>query len=158
PLEQNFPRQHYLAELERPTDASLDEVEARARFRIFGAKPGTYGAGLQHLIETGHWQDERDFAAVFVGGGGYAYGPAAEGVDAREVFADRLRTIDVAVHNQDNREHDIFDSDDYYQFHGGMIASVRSLAGRQPKMYVGDSSRPDAARVRDLREEALRVY
>ena len=68
------------------------------------------------------------------------------------------RTIEVAVHNQDNREHDIFDSDDYYQFHGGMIATVRSLTGRQPKAYFGDSSRPDAARVRDLREEALRVY
>ena len=64
----------------------------------------------------------------------------------------------MAVHNQDNREHDIFDSDDYYQFHGGMIASVRSLTGRQPKMYFGDSSRPDTAKVRDLREEALRVY
>jgi cobaltochelatase CobN len=62
------------------------------------------------------------------------------------------------VHNQDNREHDIFDSDDYYQFQGGMIASIRSLTGRQPKAYFGDSSRPDAARVRDLREEALRVY
>jgi cobaltochelatase CobN len=95
---------------------------------------------------------------VFVEWGGYAYGRAADGVDARDVFVERLRTIEVAVHNQDNREHDIFDSDDYYQFHGGMIATVRSLTGRQPKMYFGDSSRPDAARVRDLREEALRVY
>jgi cobaltochelatase CobN len=74
------------------------------------------------------------------------------------VFTERLRAVEVAVHNQDNREHDIFDSDDYYQFHGGMIASVRALTGRQPKTYFGDSSRPDAARVRDLREEALRVY
>ena len=74
------------------------------------------------------------------------------------MFADRLRAVEVAVHNQDNREHDIFDSDDYYQFHGGMIATVRALTGRQPKAYFGDSSRPDDARVRDLREEALRVY
>ena len=158
PVEQNFPRKHYLAELERPTDAGLDEVEARARYRIFGAKPGTYGAGILQLIETRHWQDEHDFATVFVEWGGYAYGRGADGVDARDVFVERLRTIEVAVHNQDNREHDIFDSDDYYQFHGGMIASVRSLTGRQPKMYFGDSSRPDAATVRDLREEALRVY
>ncbi len=158
PVEQNYPRKHYLAELERPTDAALDEVEARARYRIFGAKPGTYGAGIQQLIETRHWQTDHDFATVFVEWGGYAYGRGADGVDARDVFVDRLKTIDVAVHNQDNREHDIFDSDDYYQFHGGMIATVRSLTGRQPKMYVGDSSRPDAARVRDLREEALRVY
>ena len=158
PPEQNYPRKHYLAELQRPTDESLDDVEARAKYRIFGAKPGTYGAGIQHLIETRHWQDDSDFATVFVEWGGYAYGRAADGVDARDVFVERLRTIEVAVHNQDNREHDIFDSDDYYQFHGGMIATVRSLTGRQPKMYFGDSSRPDAAKVRDLREETLRVY
>ena len=158
PPDANFPRKHYLAEIERPTDDSLDEVEARARYRIFGAKPGAYGAGIQQLIETRHWEDAHDFATVFVEWGGYAYGRGADGVDARDVFTERLRAIEVAVHNQDNREHDIFDSDDYYQFHGGMIASIRSLTGRQPKMYFGDSSRPDAARVRDLREEALRVY
>jgi cobaltochelatase CobN len=158
PHEQNFPRKHYLEELARPTEAALDEAEARARYRIFGAKPGSYGAGIQQLVDTRHWQSEQDFATVFVEWGGYAYGREAEGVDARDVFVERLRSIEVAVHNQDNREHDIFDSDDYYQFHGGMIASVRSLTGRQPKMYFGDSSRPDAAKVRDLREEALRVY
>jgi cobaltochelatase CobN len=158
PVDRNYPRKHYLAEIARPTDAAVDEVEARARYRIFGAKPGTYGAGIQQLIETRHWQTDQDFATVFVEWGGYAYGRAADGVDARDVFVDRLRTIEVAVHNQDNREHDIFDSDDYYQFHGGMVATVRSLTGRQPKMYFGDSSRPDSARVRDLREEALRVY
>ncbi len=158
PPEENFPRKHYLADLDRPSDAPIDEIEARARYRIFGAKPGTYGAGIQQLIETRHWESDRDFATVFVEWGGYAYGRATDGVDARDVFTDRLRAIDVAVHNQDNREHDIFDSDDYYQFHGGMIASIRSLTGRQPKTYFGDSSRPDAAKVRDLREEALRVY
>jgi cobaltochelatase CobN len=158
PLAENFPRKHYLEELARPSDAGVDEVEARARYRIFGAKPGTYGAGIQHLIDTRHWQTDQDFATVFVEWGGYAYGREVDGADARDVFVERLRSIEVAVHNQDNREHDIFDSDDYYQFHGGMIASVRSLTGRQPKMYVGDSSRPDAAKVRDLREEALRVY
>jgi cobaltochelatase CobN len=158
PPDRNFLRKHYLSELERPSDAALDEVEARARYRIFGAKPGTYGAGIQHLIDTRHWQSDQDFATVFVEWGGYAYGREADGVDARDVFVERLRAVDIAVHNQDNREHDIFDSDDYYQFHGGMIASVRSLTGRQPKMYFGDTSRPDAAKVRDLREEALRVY
>ena len=79
-------------------------------------------------------------------------------MDARDVFADRLRAIEVAVHNQDNREHDIFDSDDYYQFHGGMIASVRSLTGRQPKMLLRRQLASGHGEVRDLREEALRVY
>jgi cobaltochelatase CobN len=164
PIDQNYPRKHYLAELARCGDGGGDAeadattIEARARYRIFGAKPGTYGAGIQALMETRHWESDQDFAKVFIEWGGYAYGREADGVDARTVFAERLRSVEVAVHNQDNREHDIFDSDDYYQFHGGMIASVRALTGRQPKAYFGDSSRPDAARVRDLREEALRVY
>jgi cobaltochelatase CobN len=158
PVEQNFPRKHYLAELARPVEDSPEQREARARYRIFGARPGTYGAGIQQLLETRHWETDQDFATVFLEWGGYAYGRDADGVDARDVFADRLRTVEIAVHNQDNREHDMFDSDDYYQFHGGMIATVRALTGQQPRTYVGDSSRPDAARVRDLREEALRVY
>jgi cobaltochelatase CobN len=125
---------------------------------MFGAKPGSYGAGILPLIESGNWKDEADFAKVFVEWGGYAYGRNADGVDAKPVFAERLTSIQVALHNQDNREHDIFDSDDYFQFHGGMVASIRALTGVQPKAYFGDSSRPDAAQVRDLREEALRVY
>jgi cobaltochelatase CobN len=158
PPEQNFPRKHYLADLEKNADLPTDEAEAQARYRMFGAKPGAYGAGILPLIETGNWKGDQDFARVFLEWGGYAYGKDADGVDARPVFAERLKSVQVALHNQDNREHDIFDSDDYFQFHGGMVASIRALTGAQPKAYFGDSSRPDAAQVRDLREEALRVY
>lgn len=158
PLEQNFPRRHYLAELEESTDLPAEQAEEQALFRIFGAKPGSYGVGLQQLIDTGHWRTTDDLAKVFLQWGGYAYGRNTYGGDAREIFTDRLRTVQVALQNQDNREHDIFDSDDYYQFHGGMVATIRSLTGERPKAYFGDSSRPDASRIRDLKEEALRVY
>jgi cobaltochelatase CobN len=158
PLEQNFPRKHYLADVEKNRELPTEEAEAQARYRMFGAKPGAYGAGILPLIETGNWKSDEDFGRAFLAWGGYAYGKDADGVDARPVFAERLKSVQVALHNQDNREHDIFDSDDYFQFHGGMIASIRALTGAQPKAYFGDSSRPDAVQVRDLREEALRVY
>ena len=158
PLDQNFPRKHYLAELKAHGDMPEHEAEAQARYRIFGSKPGSYGAGILPLIETGNWSGDEDFARAFLAWGGYAYGRGCDGVDAKPIFAERLKSIQVALHNQDNREHDIFDSDDYFQFHGGMIASIRALTGAQPKAYFGDSSRPDSPQVRDLREEALRVY
>ncbi len=158
PLDRNFPRKHYLADLESHKELPAHEAEAQARYRIFGSKPGSYGAGILPLIETGNWQGDEDFARAFMAWGGYAYGKGADGVDAQPVFAERLKAIQVALHNQDNREHDIFDSDDYFQFHGGMVASIRALTGVQPKAYFGDTSRPDSAQVRDLREEALRVY
>lgn len=157
-LDRNFPRKHYLADIKKHEDLPADEAESQARYRMFGAKPGAYGAGILPLIETGNWKDDQDFARAFLEWGGYAYGKAADGIDARPVFAERLQSIQVALHNQDNREHDIFDSDDYFQFHGGMVASIRALTGAQPKAYFGDSSRPDAVQVRDLKEEALRVY
>lgn len=158
PVDRNFPRKHYLAELEKRADQPLEEAEEQAAYRIFGAKPGSYGVGLSQLMETGHWRTTDDLAQVFLEWGGYAYGRNSYGGEARAIFADRLRTVQVALHNQDNREHDIFDSDDYYQFHGGMVATIRSLTGTRPKAYFGDSARPEASRVRDLKEEALRVY
>lgn len=158
PLDRNFPRKHYLEDIEKHKDIPEHEAEAQARYRIFGAKPGSYGAGILPLIESGNWQNDQDFARAFLTWGGYAYGKGTDGVEAQTVFAERLKSIEVALHNQDNREHDIFDSDDYFQFHGGMVASIRALTGMQPKAYFGDSSKPDSVRVRDLKEEALRVY
>ena len=157
--EHNFPRKHYLAELKgRLADLPPEEAEARAMYRVFGSAPGTYGAGILDLIQEGNWQTDADFAKVFVNWGGYAYTAAEAGTDAREDFRARLSQTQLVLHNQDNREHDIFDSDDYLQFFGGMMASVRHLSGVQPRGYFGDSANPERARVRDLKEEALRVY
>jgi cobaltochelatase CobN len=69
----------------------------------------------------------------------------------------RFAAIEIAVKNQDNREHDIFDSDDYLQDHGGMVATIRALTGSQPKAWFGDSADPARPRVRSLAEEAARV-
>lgn len=156
--QQNFPRKHYLADRAANANLPEDEADELARYRIFGSKPGSYGAGLLPLIEAGNWKTTADLAEVFLAWGGYAYGRRAAGVEAKEAFSHRLRSVQVALQNQDNREHDIFDSDDYFQFHGGMVASIRALTGIQPKAYFGDSSIPDASRVRSLQEEALRVY
>ena len=94
--------------------------------------------------------------------GGWAYGRSSEGVGisgrpAPDALRRRFAAIEVAVKNQDNREHDIFDSDDYLQDHGGMVATIRALTGRQPKAWFGDSADPARPRVRSLKEEAARV-
>jgi cobaltochelatase CobN len=125
--------------------------------RIFGAQPGAYGSGILSVLDGGNWRSDDDLAAVYQVWGGYSYGRAGMGVPAAEAMARRFAAIDVAVKNQDNREHDIFDSDDYLQDHGGMIATIRALTGRQPKAFFGDSADPARPRVRSLAEEAARV-
>jgi cobaltochelatase CobN len=140
----------------------LDEAVALAGFddgdpRIFGAKPGAYGSGILPLLESRNWRSDDDLAEVYTAWSGYSYGRAGMGRPAADAMRRRFARIEVAVKNQDNREHDIFDSDDYLQDHGGMIATVRALSGRDPKALFGDSANPAAPRVRSLREEAARV-
>jgi cobaltochelatase CobN len=126
--------------------------------RIFGSKPGTYGAGLLQLMDSRSWRDDADLAEVYSTWGGYAYGRGIDGVPARGAMEAAYRRIAVAAKNTDTREHDIADSDDYYQYHGGMIATVRALTGTAPAAYVGDSTRPESVRTRTLHEETSRVF
>ncbi len=149
---ENFVRAHAQADLARHADLR------RATTRIFGSPPGAYGAGLLPLMESGSWRDDGDLAEVYAAWGGHAYGRDLNGRAAREDMESSYRRIALAVKNTDSREHDIADSDDYYQYHGGMVATVRALTGTAPLAYVGDSTRPDNVRTRSLAQESARVF
>ncbi|MGB0749488.1 MAG: cobaltochelatase subunit CobN [Magnetospiraceae bacterium] len=137
----------------------LDPETARFRagHRVFGSKPGAYGAGLQALMDERGWETEADLARAYVAWGGYAYGGGVGGSASHGLFETRLKSVQAVVQNQDNREHDILDSDDYYQFEGGMTAAARVLSGAQPAVYHNDHSRPETPKVRRLEEEMARI-
>ncbi|QDL10944.1 cobaltochelatase subunit CobN [Brasilonema octagenarum UFV-E1] len=165
---------------------SLPEARVRSRYRIFGSKPGAYGAGLQGLIEGQNWTDDQDLARAYINWSCYAYSSSAreaqeatdagvqdnsklevspsspsslqQGRSAPEAFEMRLREMQIVLHNQDNREHDLLDSDDYYQFQGGLTAAIRAVQGKNPQTYFGDHSIPAKPQVRQLKEEIARVY
>ncbi|MGE4431049.1 MAG: cobaltochelatase subunit CobN [Sphingobium sp.] len=137
--------------------ADASTAARRAGTRIFGAKPGAYGAGLQAMIDERLWHSPADLAGVYLDWGGHAYGAGVEGDGERDLFAARLAKIDAVIQNQDNREHDLLDSDDYYQFEGGIAAAVEHLSGRKPVSYHNDHSRPERPVVRTLEDEIGRV-
>jgi len=137
-----------------------EEATRQASYRVFGSKPGAYGAGLQGLIDERCWENQSDLAEAYLNWGGYAYGSekqSADGVEAKQAFANRLGQLEAVVQNQDNREHDILDSDDYYQFQGGMTNAVTQLGGEVPTVYHNDHSNPSTPKVRTLKEELNRV-
>ena len=158
------------AAADEPGDQNPIARAGTADPRVFGPKPGAYGSGILTLLESRNWRTDDDLAEVYLAWGGYAYsrspadrdavtgasGPIV-GSAAPEALRRRLAAVEIAVKNQDNREHDIFDSDDYLQDHGGMVAAVRALTGVQPKAWFGDSSDPARPRMRSLAEEAARV-
>jgi cobaltochelatase CobN len=139
--------------------SGISETDAKqmAGYRIFGSKPGAYGAGLQALIDEKIWNERGDLAAAYVTWGAFAYGAREAGVQDEAQFNQRLKNIEAVVHNQDNREHDVLDSDDYYQFEGGMSAAVEAASGIQPRVYHNDHSRPERPVIRTLEEEVGRV-
>ncbi|KOP27733.1 cobalamin biosynthesis protein CobN [Hapalosiphon sp. MRB220] len=146
---------------------SLEAAQVRSRYRVFGSKPGAYGAGLQGLIESQNWTDDQDLARAYINWSCYAYTSSPQsqeglgglaGISAPEAFEQRLSQMQIVLHNQDNREHDILDSDDYYQFQGGLTTAVRSIQGTNPQTYFGDNSIATKPRIRTLKEEIARVY
>ncbi|WP_287300932.1 cobaltochelatase subunit CobN, partial [Okeania sp. SIO2F5] len=148
-------------------ELGLTETQAKARshYRIFGSKPGAYGAGLQGLIESQNWQDDQDLARAYINWSSYAYtginnsyNQETRAINSPEAFSQRLEQMQIVLHNQDNREHDLLDSDDYYQFQGGMTVAVRALTGKNPDTYFGDNSMPENPKVRQLKEQIARVY
>ncbi|HCX79992.1 MAG: cobaltochelatase subunit CobN [Curvibacter sp. RIFCSPHIGHO2_12_FULL_63_18] len=136
---------------------STEAAEREATWRVFGPRPGGYGAGLQELMASGRWNDGADLAQAYLRAGAFAYGQGEHGVAARGSFEQRIAGLDAVLHNQDNREHDVLDSDDYYQFQGGMAVAVEALTGEPAALYHGDFSVPGAPRIRTLGEEVARV-
>ncbi|MEM6720896.1 MAG: cobaltochelatase subunit CobN [Bacteroidota bacterium] len=159
-LEDNPIRKRFIAESQHWTSEGLSKVEAeqRALYRVFGSKPGAYGAGLQAVIDEKNWKTQEDLAKVYINWSGYAYGNSKKGVSAHESFTYRLQAMQIVMHNQDNREHDILDSDDYYQFQGGLANAVATVKGSEADMYFGDHSRPETPKIKTLKEELLKVY
>ncbi|WP_298570705.1 cobaltochelatase subunit CobN [uncultured Aliiroseovarius sp.] len=146
--------------LEEPEDvnpAAARVREGETAHRVYGSKPGAYGAGLQAMIDERLWANKADLADAYLEWGGYAYGAGAEGARDREGFEARLGQVEAIVQNQDNREHDILDSDDYYQFEGGAAAAVSTLQGRDRPIYHNDHSRPERPVIRTLDDEIGRV-
>jgi cobaltochelatase CobN len=146
--------------LDEPADQNLAKANSdgpNGQARVFGSKPGAYGAGLQAMIDEKLWRDPADLADAYLEWGGYAYGNKAEGVRARDAFETRLGQVEAVVQNQDNREHDLLDSDDYYQFEGGAAAAVQHLQGRARPVYHNDHSRPERPIIRTLEDEIGRV-
>ncbi|WP_323615169.1 cobaltochelatase subunit CobN [Pseudomonas putida] len=134
-----------------------EQAARQAGWRVFGAKPGAYGAGVQNAIDGRLWHSRDDLAEVYLNHGGYAYGGSDEGTPARVQFARRLGQVQAVLQNQDNHEHDLLDSNDYYQFQGGMLAASETLSGAVVASYHGDHSQVDRPRIRTLKEELNRV-
>ncbi len=158
--ERNFVAANVASELEDLAVPGLSATDRRreATLRVFGVKPGGYGSGVNHLIDSGEWQDPDELGRRYIEWGGWAYAPGMMGAERTDTFRRQLTGMKATVKNQDHRESDFMDSDDWYDYHGGMIAAVRHCTGTAPAAYMGDSSKPDRIVTRSPEEEAKLVF
>lgn len=156
----NYLRAHVEDDLAKYREEGMDDDQAfrQATLRMFGAAPGSYGAGVAALMEAKNWKDIHDIGDVFVGWSSYAYGKGVSGVKQEGAYRRLLGRMDVTVKNEDSREYDMMSCTDFYSYHGGLIAAVRSVRGQAPESFAGDSSDPDRVKVRTAAEEAKHVF
>ena len=159
PDEDNFVRKHIREDsaLLQKDGASADDAWRSAAFRVFGDAPGTYGSGINVVLDAKNWETEKDLADVYVRWGGHVFGGGARGVYQPELFKKRLAETELTVKNEENHDMNILSSDDYNGFHGGMIAAIKSFGSKAPVSYVGDSANRGAPKVRTVAEEMKRV-
>lgn len=134
PIEFNFVRKHSLAHAEE-MGVTLNE----AATRVFTNEPGHYGANVNHLVESGNWEDEQELSDAFIGRKSYAYGARGQWWDARDVMEKSLATVDATFQNIDSFEIGISDIDHYYEYLGGITKSVELLRGKRPPVLVADA-------------------
>ncbi len=157
--EVNYLRRNIRKDFEELKNKGLSEEEAtgQAGLRIFGCPPGTYGAGVDILINSRNWKDSGDLGEIYTTWGGHAYGRRVHSLKVREVFARRLAVADATVKNESSMEIDMLESDDFYNYHGGLIAAVKTHSGKMPKAYSGDSSDPSRTKIKNVNEETARI-
>ncbi len=151
PPDRNYVRRHAL-ELSTELGIPLDE----AAQRVFAARPGQYGTGVNTAVLEGSWTKPADLASVYMERMGYPPGPNGEGRDARRVLQGMLRRTVVTLQNVDSTEVSLADIDHYFEHLGGLNAAVAAARGSAPAAWVVDGTAAGQARVRGLRE-ALRL-
>ncbi|WP_373483081.1 cobaltochelatase subunit CobN [Acetobacterium sp.] len=136
---------------------SLEVAQEEAGMRIFSDPPGTYGAGVTQLINSKNWQSYTELGNIYTFWGGHAYGKNVHGKRVTEVFARRLSKAQITVKNESSMEIDMLESDDFYNYHGGLIAAVRTESGEKPHSYCGDTSDPSRVGLNNVKEQTAKI-
>lgn len=158
-IAENYIKKHFEEDIAQlvTEDISFDAASERAKVRVFSAAPGTYGAGVSHLIESKGWESYEDIAQVYSNFSSHGYSAAFHGERMQDVFEKRLSTVEVTIKNESTIEIDMFSSDDFYAYHGGLIACVKKQRGEMPMAITGHTEDMERPEIRTVNEETARI-
>jgi magnesium chelatase subunit H len=158
PVEFNYVRKHALAQA-----SALGCDLSEAATRVFSNAPGSYGANVNHLVESSTWESDAELGETFLSRKSFAFGGrAADGSpyggyrEARGVLEAALGTVDATFQNIDSFEMGISDIDHYYEYLGGITKTVELKRGARPPVLVADAIGTTSGRISTL-EQMVRL-
>ena len=147
PQDMNFVRKHALAH----QAAQGIDLETAA-LRVFSNAEGAYGANLNHLVDSGRWEDETELCETFSRRKSFAYGRTGKPEPRRALMQAMLAGVDLAYQNLDSVEVGVTSVDHYFDGLGGMARAVAKARGTSVPVYISDQTRGEG-RVRSLSEQ-----
>ncbi|MEI7788246.1 MAG: magnesium chelatase subunit H, partial [Chlorobiaceae bacterium] len=119
PEEMNFLRKHVQKEmLERK--CTFDE----ASNRVYSNAPGSYGANVNHLVESSTWEEDNQLAEAFVSRKSFAVTSTGHWEECPDALRSALKHVTLTFQNIDSYEIGISDIDHYYEYLGGVSKTV----------------------------------
>ena len=123
-----------------------------ACLRVFSNADGAYGAHINHLIESSHWEEEDELAGLFARRKSFAYDRRGEASQQPEMLKRNLSQVSLAYQNLDAAETGVTSLDQYFDSLGGMSRAVQSARGSAIPVYISDQTQ-GTAKVRSLQEQ-----
>lgn len=155
----NFIKKHINKDMAEFMQAGMEREQAyeRASLRIFGCPPGTYGAGVDIMINSRKWESDTDLGNAYITWSGHGYSRKMHGDKCQDLFAHRLSSCDATVKNISSCEADMLDSDDFYNYHGGLISAVKSQKGVLPSSYSTNAADVSHIVTKNIHTETARI-
>lgn len=148
PADMNHVRAHTLSHAE----AHGMDFETAA-LRVFSNADGAYGSNVNHMVDTGAWDDEDELADTFQKRKCFAYGRDGAPAPQPELMNAVLGQVDMAYQNLESVELGVTTIDHYFDTLGGISRAVRrARGGKEAPVYISDQTRGDG-KVRTLSEQ-----
>lgn len=130
-----------------------DEAARQGRLRVFSAKPGAYGVGVQYLVEkSGGGDSAAKIASLYTANMGFGYSADRWGAASGAALQENLRSVEAVQFSRSSNLYGSLDNDDTYQYVGGLRTAIEQIATRAPDVYLHNMRQAGAEKLVTLRE------
>ncbi|RLU00650.1 cobaltochelatase subunit CobN [Ketobacter sp.] len=129
----------WLARGRTPEQAAL-----LSTLRVFGDAPGSYGAGINRLVErSGAWQQRQQLADVYLRRLGHGFNQQHFGTAAQGAFRHVLADVENTYFGRSSNLYGLIDNNDAFDYLGGLSLAVETLTGTAPNNFVINHADPE---------------